>query len=77
MASLRERGAGVVQHRADVAGALGRVLRLGLRELGVHDRDEDALAIGVVDQRVERVVARVTHDRDAVGLGRDRLAGTG
>ena len=30
--------------RADVAGARGGVLRLRLRQLGVHDRDHDALA---------------------------------
>jgi len=50
---------------AYVASALG--------QLGVHDGDEDALLLGVRDQRIERAVTGVAHDGDAIGLGRDRL----
>ena len=67
----RQGGAGVVQHRSDVAGPGAGVLRLGLGELGVHHGDQDALALGVVDERVEGVVAGVAHDGDAVRLRRD------
>ena len=68
-----QRSAGIVEHGTDVAEALGRVGRLGLRELGIHDRDEDALVLGLLDERVEGIVTGVAHDGDAVRLGRHGL----
>ncbi len=61
--------AGLVEDGANIAGALGSVLFLRCGQFGVHDRDDDALCDGVVDERLEGVVTGVTHDRDAVRLG--------
>ena len=47
--------------------------RFGLRrrQLGVHDGDHDALCHRIIDERLEGVVAGMTHDGDAVRPGGD------
>ena len=66
---LAEREARAVQVLADIAEALGRVLGFHLRQSRVLARDDDAILHGVVDERIERLVARVAHHGDAVRLG--------
>ena len=65
--------AGRVVHRADIAEAAALILAHGRGQLGVLAGHDDALCLGIVDQRRERIVAGVAHDRDAVRRGGDRL----
>jgi hypothetical protein len=64
---------GIIVACTHIAKAVSQVLRLGLRELGVLAGDKDALGLRIVDQRIERFVAGVPHDGDAIRLGGRRL----
>ncbi len=58
----------------DITESVAGILLLRQRQLGVLAGYNDALADGVVDQRIEGFIARVAHHGDAVRFGRDHFA---
>ena len=65
--------AALVEVGAGIAEALGLVLGLDVRHGVVAAGDDDALGLRLIDERREGRLAGVTHDFDAVGVGRHGL----